>query len=139
VEAVADVQAGSGFSGSWLPVSDVRNGLAEPMSGDLAIYDRSVSHRPDTSWWRHVNRVETWYGDTYCAIGGNEQQKIRRAVHLVDNPKLLGFILYPAMRKDGSSQPPSARPMLSEQEKERLMNMVALSLDGILRSSVHDK
>lgn len=135
LEIVTDVKLGRGydgkFTGKWLDVKEARLGAGVPMPGDLAIYDRSVPGKPETNWWRHVNRVEMWNGSSYVAIGGNEQQRVMRASHSLDNPKLLGFVLYPRVRPDGMSQPSTVRPMLSDKEKEELLDMVAVSLAGI--------
>ena len=136
IELVADVKVGEGYTGRWLDVADVRSGKLVPTQGDLAVYTRAVQGRPDTAWWRHVNRVESWHVDHFIAIGGNELQKIRRSKVLVSNSRLLGFIAYPPMNVDGLTRTPSSRPMLSEDERQEILHQVAVSLDGILRNSI---
>jgi hypothetical protein len=139
VELVADVQVGEDYCGRWLGIEDVRAGDGWPCVGDLAVYNRSVAGRPETSWWRHVNRIESIHDDMFVAIGGNERHKIRRGSYHFSNPKLMGFILYPPARPDGSTRNPVTRPMLSDREREQIMDQVALSLDGIIKRSLHKR
>lgn len=96
VEIVADATE----RGLWHPVEEVRQGLWTPWKGDLAIWDRSDPSRPETAWWRHVNRLVRWVdGDfeNFVTIGGNER---RRIIETSENPKdlasskLLGFVSY---------------------------------------------
>jgi hypothetical protein len=84
--------------GRFRPVAEVRAGKWLPRPGDLAIYNRSNPGKPETSWWRHVDRVIRVSGDgaRYENIGANE---VAGAWNLesssFDNPKLLGFVEYP--------------------------------------------
>ena len=129
-EAVADVRDHEGiWTGRWKPIELVRAGTFTPCPGDLAIYDRSDPANPLSSWWRHVNRVCEWRGDTFQTVGGNEADEVRLAVQRLDNPKLLGFIAYP-------HDTPEPRPMLTPEERSEMLSEVALSLDGILRDSI---
>jgi hypothetical protein len=100
VELVSDAKA----KGLWHSYSEVLQHKWEPRTGDLAIWDRSTPGKPETAWFRHVNRVVGWGGldenaltPRLTTIGGNESRMIR----LVDQPpkklvatKLLGFITY---------------------------------------------
>jgi hypothetical protein len=131
VEAVADAQDHSTrWTGRFKPVGLVRAGEFTPDVGDLAIYDRSTPGRPETSWWRHVNRVAEMHGDWFEAVGGNESDEVRMSRQKVDNPQLLGFIAYPGLAA------PEPREILSAPERDQLLGMVALSLDGIVRDSI---
>lgn len=136
VEAVADVQIGEGYAGRWLDIADVRAGKVVPSEGDLVVLTRAIASRKQTAWWRHVNRIESWHTDYYIGIGGNEHHKVRRAKHMVNNPRILGCIAYPPMRRDGSTRTPPTRPMLSESEREQILGQVALSIEGMLRSGI---
>lgn len=136
LEAVADVRIGEGYTGRWLGIEDVRAGVSVPRQGDLAVYSRAIDGRSETSWWRHVSRIESWHGSHYFAIGGNELGRVRRAKHMVAHSRLLGFILYPDVRKDGRSKAAPSRPMLSDEERQDILASVAVSLDGILRDSI---
>ncbi len=91
VELVDDAKA----AGAWLPVEDARAGWS-PGAGDLVIYDRSDPAIPDSSWWRHVNRIRDWRGDgTFETIGANENDRWSIGEHSLDEPKILGFVMYP--------------------------------------------
>lgn len=92
VEIVSDALSAS----RWHEVSEVRAGVWAPQVGDLAIYDRSVPGRPETAWWRHVDRVLDSLSSTGCrTIGGNEGQDMWRVESLEwSQPSLLGFISY---------------------------------------------
>lgn len=129
------------FSGHWHPIEQVRSGLWLPTVGDLAIYDRSlpVSQDPkrETTWWRHVSRiVEYRLSGDFTTVGGNEQDQVRLSEANVDHPRLLGFGAYPAWKGPGASPSPT-RVLLTDREKRELQAEVALSLDGIIRASVH--
>lgn len=65
VEAVAD--AGERF----VPAKAVLYGSYEPQYGDELIWDRSVPGRPETSWWRHINRLERLDGQTAHCLDFN--------------------------------------------------------------------
>jgi len=133
VEAVADVRdAGARWTGQWVPVALARGGQWAPHPGDLAIYDRSDPRRPETSWWRHVNRVVTFDAaeGTFRTVGGNEGGKVALAEQAITKSTLLGFIAYPQEHHVQSKE------MLSEHEREQISNLVALTIDGMLRGSV---
>jgi len=133
VEAVADVRdPHERWSGKWHSVTEVRSGNWTPNPGDLAIYDRSDPDRPETSWWRHVNRVIK-YDDiekTFQTIGGNEGDEVRVSELSVDHKTLLGFIAYPQPKE------PQVKEMLSDDERREIMNLVLITIDGMLRESI---
>ncbi|MFW5740746.1 MAG: hypothetical protein ACOC1F_10325, partial [Myxococcota bacterium] len=96
----------------------------------LAIYDRSQRGRPDTSWWRHVNRVVAYdvpSGD-FVTVGGNERQKVNVDTQHLDNVKLLGFVAYPQGR-------PRIKPILDSNERAKISHLVFQSIDGMLRDA----
>lgn len=70
-----------------------------PQPGDLAIWDRSKEGRPETAWWRHVNRIVAFNSDgSFVTIGGNEGREIRvkeEPPKTLAADKLLGFVAYP--------------------------------------------
>lgn len=135
IEAVADVKdVNAKWTGLWKPVAAVRSGLWFPQVGDLAIYDRSLPGRSDTSWWRHVNRVVKFDEPSgeFVTIGGNERQKVNIDTQSIENVKLLGFIAYPQEARM------PAKPMLTSAERVQIANMVFLSIDGMLRDSLYD-
>lgn len=126
--AVVELVADAADTKTWRPVALARSGSWRPEVGDLAIYDRSDPAKPDTSWWRHVNRVSEWRDDgTYKAIGGNEAGDcVREAEHRLDNPRLLGFIEYP------DAAHPSVVVSMSDDEREGLLAAVDVGLLGIV-------
>jgi hypothetical protein len=135
VELVADVKdTDAKWSGRWHNVKEVREGKWTPKPGDLAIYDRSNPTKPETSWWRHVNRVVSYSiaEQSFTTVGGNEQQKITLAVQSIHQTRLLGFIAYP--------QPKEVRPkqLLSAKEKSELASLVYITIDGVLRDSIYE-
>ena len=136
VEAVADARSGK-FSGKWVPIQEVRKNVWKPSSGDLAIWDRSVPNRPDTAWWRHVNRVVKFADDEgfFTTVGGNEYDKVRLSSSHITASKLLGFIAYPKLEVSAPEPPPPSNE-LTEREKEELGKLVALTIDGMLRDSI---
>lgn len=103
-ELMADAKA----SGTWRDVGLWRSGQWSPRVGDLAIYDRSVKGRPETSWWGHVDRVVTVDGPTVTTLGANEgpHGEWRRETLTNDHPRLLGLVEYP--RAGASSLPREA-------------------------------
>lgn len=128
VELVEDTYPGQDgkmpFAGRYIPIEQTRKGDFTPSVGDLAIWDRSVSGKPETSWWRHVNRVIS-YSDsegTFQTVGGNENQQVSVAEHHIGAAKLLGWIHYPQPDK------PQPQSGFSEQEKDQIMNMVGMFL-----------
>jgi len=133
IEAVADVRdPQSPWSGKWHDVKEVRSGVWRPNPGDLAIYDRSIPSRPDTSWWRHVNRVISFSDDgLFRTVGGNEAQRVKVAEQTIDKVSLLGFIAYPQPKE------PATKELLTTDEKVQLAHLVYLTIDGMLRESIH--
>lgn len=133
IELIADVlDPHARWTGLWKPIAEVRSGLWVPKPGDLAIYDRSDPGRPETSWWRHVNRVVSFEPDagTFVTIGGNENQMITIDEQPMLKHNLLGFIAYPQDRHIQSKE------MLSEDERSRIVQLVYQTIDGMLRESV---
>ena len=122
VELVSDALERS----RWHEVSEVRAGVWAPQVGDLAIYDRSVPGRSETSWWRHVDRVLDSLSSTGCrTIGANEGQDMWRVESLEwSNPKLLGFISY-------SEDPPIHLLDAAEVRRQQAMAL-ALTLDELM-------
>lgn len=132
VELVADaIDDKALWTGAWIPIAKVIDEEETPKIGDLAIYDRSVLGRPETSWWRHVNRVCRYDKETglFAAIGGNERQKVSLSEQTITNSRLLGFLSYPGAKKE-------PKPAISDEERAQLAKQVYLSIDGILRDSV---
>lgn len=120
VELVAD----SKKRGRWHPVEEVRDGSWTPSVGDLVIWDRSKPDKPETSWWRHVNRLVRYQpiNGLLTTIGGNEGREIRitdKTPKGLDDSKLIGFISY--------SQ--SAYHQ-SEEEKENDLRLVAAFVEA---------
>lgn len=118
VELVADARE----LGLYHPVQEVREGIWTPSVGDLVIWDRSEHGRPETDWWRHVNRVVRYQpiGEKLTTIGGNEGRRIQltnRAPKRLSNRKLQGFISY--------HQKASTRP-LTESERVEGLRLVAM-------------
>jgi hypothetical protein len=131
VEAVADVRSPHAkFSGVWRPVETVRKKLWTPFEGDLAIWDRSTTD-PNTSWWRHVNRVVKYDAGVgeFDTIGGNERDQVRVAAHHVSEVKLLGFIAYP--QPEDKPEP----KQIDALTHANLLGLVARTIDGMLRDS----
>jgi hypothetical protein len=86
--------------GNWHSAAEVRARKWFPRPGDLAIYDRSDPKKPETSWFRHVDRVIQISddGSQYENIGANEIARAwRREWSRFANPKLLGFVAYPGI------------------------------------------
>jgi hypothetical protein len=85
-------------NGCWVDVGTVRSGAFVVKLGDLAVFDRSVPGRPETSWWRHVARVsKVADGDgAYQTLGGNEGgDQYGLTDRNLKAKRLLGFIAYP--------------------------------------------
>lgn len=81
--------------GRWRSVAEVRGGKWLPRAGDLAIYDRSIAGRPETSWYGHVDRVIRVSEDQreYDNVGANEVAGSWRIESTPFNlPRLLGFV-----------------------------------------------
>ncbi len=95
VEAVRDAME----RGTWMGVELVRGRERVVHIGDLAVFDRSVPGRPETSWWRHVARVSVIpsVGGDFRTLGGNESDQYLDTPRRLDSPKLLGFIAYPRL------------------------------------------
>lgn len=124
--SVAELMADAMACHAWVPIDLVRLGEYTPEPGDLACYDRSDPTKPETSWYKHVNRVVAWHGETYDAVGGNENNAVRTSEQRADNPKLLGFITY--------HPDVAVTDAVSAAEAEHIMAEVAISLDDIARS-----
>jgi hypothetical protein len=110
------------YVGRWVPIGRVLIGEWQPRTGDLAVYDRSQPGRPDTSWWRHVNRVIE-YDPTerqFTAIGGNETHEVRISEHSTLEDKLLGFVTYPQIEQQ--------TPTLTDEERKAIEYSVQLCL-----------
>jgi len=95
VELISDAK----LNGLWHPVKEVRSGEWTPSHGDLVIWDRSDPLKPETSWWRHVNRLTHFnpISQRLTTIGGNESRKIMltdKAPKGLDHSGLIGFISY---------------------------------------------
>lgn len=121
VEIVADAQA----RGLWHTAQEARSGLWAPSVGDLCIWDRSEPGRPETAWWRHVNRLVEYdpREETLVTIGGNEGRTIRKtdeAPKGLDHSKLLGFVSYHQPRRD---------LVLTSEEREDQLRLVAMFVE----------
>lgn len=81
----------------WRTKRLVLLGEWRPAPGDLAIYDRSIPGRPETSWWGHVDRVMGVGSNEFENIGANEGPRGEWIIQTTryDHPRLLGFIEYP--------------------------------------------
>lgn len=133
VEAVADVMdPQEKWTGKWRDVQEVKDGNWVPKPGDLAVYDRSVLDRPETSWWRHVNRVVSFDDSesTFVTIGGNERDKVRISEESVFSDRLLGFIAYPKPRETVT------KSILSPEERAKIDWLMHETIEGIIRDSV---
>ena len=101
VELVEDTSLGNDglirYAGKYRPVGLVRAGEWAPEAGDLAIWDRSNPAKPQSSWWRHVERVVKYDADAgiFTAVGGNEGHAVRVDQNHIGAARLLGFIEYP--------------------------------------------
>lgn len=69
----------------------------DPRRGDLAIYRRMTPQDPTGAYSRHVVRVEIAPNamGAWRSLGGNEQDEWRLTERSLDDPALLGFVLYP--------------------------------------------
>lgn len=85
----------------------------KPQPGDLLFYDRSDPKRPETSWWRHVDRmteqdpkhewVVTSYGCNETPSGGWRAETF----NLLEHPRFIGAIRYPKIVLDRSCAEPA--------------------------------
>ena len=142
VELVEDTYPGRDgkmpFAGRYIPIKETREGRFDPAIGDLAIYDRSNPIKPETSWYRHVNRVVSFHESEgiFRTVGGNEGQKVSEDEHHISHVKLLGWIHYPQ-----PEQPMPEPCVFNEQEREQINNMVGMFLleaaDVIWKESHH--
>jgi hypothetical protein len=140
VELVEDTYPGNDglmpFAGRYIPVEQARSGKFAPSIGDLAIYDRSTPGKPETSWFRHVNRVISYHDaeGIFQTVGGNEGQQVSVGEQHIGHAKLLGFIHYPQ-----PEQPAPEAPVFTEHERQQIQNMVGMFLreaaDNIWRES----
>lgn len=109
----------------WHEATEARSKLWVPQPGDLAIYDRSIPGRPETSWYGHVDRVVSVdsAAGTYQNIGANEGPGGRWRVQSTSfgSPRLLGFVAYP----QPAPEPP--KHLLSDAEIERIKQLVQLT------------
>lgn len=93
--------------GNWKSAKDIRDGKYIMQQGDLAIFDRSVPGKPNTSWWRHVARVETTLrkdGKTFRTLGGNEKNTYQFTEHDITHKKFIGCIAYPQIIHDKTNE-----------------------------------
>lgn len=106
--AAKELMADAGSAGTWREATLWREGDWSARVGDLAVYDRSVPGRPETSWWGHVDRVVVVDDQKVTTLGANEgpQGEWRRETLTKDHPRLLGFVEYP--RAGASSLPREA-------------------------------
>jgi len=129
VEIVEDTYPGNDglmpFAGRYVPVEATRNGTFFPSIGDLVVYDRSDPSRPETSWFRHVNRVVRFDTSTgiFQTIGGNEGDAVKVAEHHIGEAKILGWVHYPV-----PETPPAPVELFSERERREIQAQVALCL-----------
>jgi len=129
VELVEDTYNGQDglmpFAGRYVPIELTRNGEFWPSVGDLVIWDRSDPSKPETAWYRHVNRVVKFTASegTFQTVGGNEGQRVMVSEHHVSSAKLLGWIHYPV-----PSRPQVEPPMLSDADREQILNNVGMFL-----------
>lgn len=126
VELVADALEGlPRFSGVYVPSKKLLDGVWTPMPGDLVIYDRSDPSKPETSWYRHVNRILRVVSSTkFECIGGNQNDEVSIVLTQADSPKVLGYIQYPR---------PVVSTTFTEDERKEILNQVGLCLDGMTR------
>lgn len=125
---VVELELDAKQNGRWHDADEVRAGKWTPASGDLAIWDRSEPGKPETSWYRHVNRVVHMLPsmDAFVTIGGNEGRRIQlsdRAPKRLDSQKLLGFVSY------------TQRAIVQEldaTERARILALVGASIQRIL-------
>lgn len=128
VEIVADAQE----SGRYVTADEWRAG-AEVRPGDLAIWDRSDPRRPETSWWRHVNRVVEANADTLLlrTIGGNESRRwaVSTASGARIATKLLGFVRYWEPEE-------LVPPLISDDERATIQAQIAECTAELMRGVV---
>jgi hypothetical protein len=94
--------------GSWKSAEDIRNKKYTMQKGDLAIFDRSVPGKSNTSWWRHVARVETETredGKSFRTLGGNEKNCYQLTERDITSSKFIGCVAYPQDVYDVSNEP----------------------------------
>lgn len=120
VELVQDTTPGHDgwvpFGGRYKPIAETLERNWMPAIGDLAIWDRSEEGKPDSHWWRHVNRVvEYRENGQFRTIGGNEGGTVGYGQRSVKDPKLLGWIHYPDASRCEADD-------LTQDEQARLAN-----------------
>lgn len=125
---VVELELDARNNGRWHSVEEVRTGKWTPSSGDLAVWDRSTPGKPETSWFRHVNRVVHMLPDmsSFVTIGGNEERRIQltdRAPKKLNNTKLLGFISYAGRQ---------IVVKLDAAERARILSLVGASVQQVL-------
>lgn len=125
--AAKEIMADAIGSRAWHSRAEVAQGW-RPMSGDLAIYDRSVPGRPETQWWGHVNRVIECVGpDAYRDIGANEGPRGEWRIDGImrfDAPRLLGFVSYPLL---GVAPRETGLP-ITDEDRAQVASLVGLTL-----------
>lgn len=139
VELVADAK----LKGLWHPLEEVTSETWSPHVGDLVIWDRSVKGKPETAWWRHVNRIVAYSGlkdgvPRFVTIGGNESRTIRE----VDQPpkaltpeKLLGFISYGAVPSAAAvSESVAAYREKTNEERAKDLRLIAAFVEAHRRT-----
>jgi hypothetical protein len=102
-----EMRADAVKTGRWRAVAEVRGGKWLPRPGDLAIYDRSIAGRPETSWYGHVDRVirVSEDGAQYENVGANEVAGAWRIESTPFNStRLMGFVEYPGEPLSGAER-----------------------------------
>ncbi len=116
------------FSGRYKPVQLTRKNIFIPSIGDLVIWDRSIKGRPETSWWRHVNRLIEFEETSFKTIGGNEKGGlVRIGEHTINKSNLLGWIHYPQIEQETTDE-----IIFTEEEKREVRANVAMCLQGLI-------
>lgn len=93
IEIVSDLQ----LRGLWYPINEVIQQFYQIKIGDIIVFDRSQSNRPETAWWRHIGRVYEINGDEFKCISGNSYGTWKISSHKMSQKNLLGFGEYPSI------------------------------------------
>jgi hypothetical protein len=136
--AAKEIMADALEANAWHPVDEVRQGAWTPAVGDLAVYDRSRKGQPATAWWGHVDRVSGPIDPDaggYWNIGANEGPggAWREQLTHFAAERLLGFVAYPplppAVTEPKLPAPPSPGFEVSDDQRRKVWQVVALTLD----------